>query len=672
MSRRVEIRDVHSWLLAMSLSLFGCVQPTLEGRVCRSGADCVDDFRCALAICTPPPKNPSPRRLITEECPRFIGGDAAGAIDEALLTDAERIIIIGSILPLTRDGVADVVIEAREAAIALGLTELNRNGGVHGRRIVALSCNSDADTAVGLRAATHLANAGIAVVVGEQSSSRTLQLVQGALLPAGVLTIAPSATSVDLTTLDDDGLLVRTTVSDASQGALLGQLLDDVGATRVTVLAANDSYGTTLAEKLQQTFCTTDGACVGDDTFIVTRFDAGAGAAAADDVDVAAIVARASDSVVVVGEVAQVRALLARVGPAVPQARLVVTDTARRPDLLAGPELLPFSVVTRIVGTAPTALSAGDKADLLRTALLPEHRDASFVSHAYDAAVVAGLLYATVPPPTLHPTGKTLAGGLSRLTATAAPVVSTIGATDGVRDVARGIETLEAGDDINLNGASGPLDFDENGDVSGDLELWRVCPDAGVDQLTSLGTALSADGTFTSLELECSCLLPQLQCAANQLCLRPSIDPTERCFAPCDTEDETCTTTAGVAGICVSIEERLACTDVVQQYQRCAADAPCAGGFCLPIADTGFSQCERMCGSGTLCGTLSEAAASERCGCDAGDDCASDVGVRFGTAEVEALCTKLTAVGDPCSTATSPRILCSFPQACREGFCAAP
>ena len=33
---------------------------------------------------------------------------------------------------------------------------------------------------------------------------------------------------------------------------------------------------------------------------------------------------------------------------------------------------------------------------------------------------------------------------------------------------------IAEGKDINYEGASGPVDFDENGDVSGPIEIWTV------------------------------------------------------------------------------------------------------------------------------------------------------------------------------------------------------
>ena len=44
----------------------------------------------------------------------------------------------------------------------------------------------------------------------------------------------------------------------------------------------------------------------------------------------------------------------------------------------------------------------------------------------------------------------------------------------GVDGIKRALELIAAGQDINYEGAAGPVDFDENGDVVGPIEIWKV------------------------------------------------------------------------------------------------------------------------------------------------------------------------------------------------------
>jgi branched-chain amino acid transport system substrate-binding protein len=44
----------------------------------------------------------------------------------------------------------------------------------------------------------------------------------------------------------------------------------------------------------------------------------------------------------------------------------------------------------------------------------------------------------------------------------------------GVDGIARALELIADGEDINYEGAGGSQDFDENGDVSSTIEIWKI------------------------------------------------------------------------------------------------------------------------------------------------------------------------------------------------------
>ncbi len=514
----------------------------LSGRVCQSDDDCVDGHRCRLEVCLTDAEHPPVDRLLTETCPRVIGEDVNGAVDVDDVVDATRFGLVGVLLPLTRGGVVDAVGLAREEAAGLALTEINRNGGVHRRTLVGLSCNSDADVGIAAEAALHLAEAGVPVVVGEQSSSTTLATFTEVLFPAGVMMVAPSATSVDLTPLRDNGLLVRTTVADDRQGQVLGEFttrqrrehvnnsptpeergfgefLVDEGFTSVALISVDDSYGQTLADATRQILCASL-SCSNPNAYfratLAPNADAADVAAVVDDVLAMPVPAQA---VVMLGQAAQVRPLVEGIGAGNLSAVLVVSDAARRDALFDEPTPLAPAIANRVLGTAPAQRLSGTAFEVLRGELSPQARDQSFVAHAYDAAIVAGLVHAASPSAN-HPTGAVLSAGLARLTDTDAPLLHTIGSTNGTRDVAAAIAALEAGDSINLEGTSGPLDFDAAGDVSGDIELWRRClTPTGLPAIASLGVALSAGGDSAAVDTDCRCEFVEVGCAAGEVCV---------------------------------------------------------------------------------------------------------------------------------------------------------
>ena len=44
----------------------------------------------------------------------------------------------------------------------------------------------------------------------------------------------------------------------------------------------------------------------------------------------------------------------------------------------------------------------------------------------------------------------------------------------GRAEIARALELIANGEDINYNGAGGDIEFDENGDVVGTIEIWTI------------------------------------------------------------------------------------------------------------------------------------------------------------------------------------------------------
>ena len=100
-------------------------------------------------------------------------------------------------------------------------------------------------------------------------------------------------------------------------------------------------------------------------------------------------------------------------------------------------------------------------------------RDASaqsFLAHSYDAIYALALATAWASGQEGELNGTTLAQGLAQLSSPDAEIT----AVEAVNFSALQ-KALLAGEAVNLDGASGPLDFDPaTGDVTGVIELWRV------------------------------------------------------------------------------------------------------------------------------------------------------------------------------------------------------
>jgi len=85
-------------------------------------------------------------------------------------------------------------------------------------------------------------------------SGETTASLQNAAIPNGMVMISPSATSPALSTVEDNGLFFRTSPSDARQGQVMADILNDRGVKEVAVTYTNNDYGKGLADSFQAAY----------------------------------------------------------------------------------------------------------------------------------------------------------------------------------------------------------------------------------------------------------------------------------------------------------------------------------------------------------------------------------------------------------------------------------
>ena len=90
-------------------------------------------------------------------------------------------------------------------------------------------------------------------IVGTISTAVCLSTID-TIVQAEVPMIAPACTSPQLSSYKDDGYFFRTAAASDVQGAILAQLAYDDGARKVAMLSVNNSYGQPIAETFTETF----------------------------------------------------------------------------------------------------------------------------------------------------------------------------------------------------------------------------------------------------------------------------------------------------------------------------------------------------------------------------------------------------------------------------------
>ncbi len=95
---------------------------------------------------------------------------------------------------------------------------------------------------------------GVKGILGGDCSGVTGAVLQNVARPNGMVMISPSATSPALSTAEDDGLFFRTAPSDAREGEIAAQILQEHGVKTIALTYSNSDYGKGLAEAISTSF----------------------------------------------------------------------------------------------------------------------------------------------------------------------------------------------------------------------------------------------------------------------------------------------------------------------------------------------------------------------------------------------------------------------------------
>ena len=111
------------------------------------------------------------------------------------------------------------------------------------------------DSAAAVAAAERLVTADrVNAIVGGDCSGVTIATLQQVAKPNGIVMISPSATSPALSSIDDDGLFFRTAPSDARQGEVVADILQEMDFHEAAMTYTNNDYGKGLADSITANF----------------------------------------------------------------------------------------------------------------------------------------------------------------------------------------------------------------------------------------------------------------------------------------------------------------------------------------------------------------------------------------------------------------------------------
>ncbi len=192
-------------------------------------------------------------------------------------------------------GPIESLAEPMAKAAELAMAEVTESGMLlDGAKVTPMRADTGCiDNGAATSGAERLIAEGVNGIVGGDCSGVTGAILQNVAIPNGMVMISPSATSPGLSTVEDNDLFFRTSPSDAREGQVMAEVLQDRGIKSIALTYTNNDYGKGLADAIKTSF-----EAVGGEVTIVTSHEDGKGDYSA---EVGALAAAGGDILVVAG-----------------------------------------------------------------------------------------------------------------------------------------------------------------------------------------------------------------------------------------------------------------------------------------------------------------------------------------------------------------------------------
>ena len=300
-------------------------------------------------------------------------------------------------------------------------------------------------------------------VIGPNCSGATNGMAQSVTIPAGVVMLSDTATAPMISDLDDNDLVFRVAPSDAYQGRSLAEHAWEQGYRKLAVTYANDDYNSGLAGVFSAAFAELGGTITGNEAHEPGKASY-----------------RAELATLAAGE-AEGLALFAYFGSSGITILRNSLENALFGKFLGADGMMDTSVIEQIgadnlrgnIMLSQPASDTGESYKAFAAAFeaTDNSPDAPFVAHGYDIAFLAALA--------IEKAGSADRGMIS---AALRDVANAPGHGHSPRRVGEGQGSHRGRRGTsNYEGASGAIEFDENGDVAGTYSLNIVGEDGTWD-----------------------------------------------------------------------------------------------------------------------------------------------------------------------------------------------
>lgn len=379
------------------------------------------------------------------------GGDAEAGPPPDQAASGDGVLTFGYVLPET--GPLAVLGPPQIEALGYAISEINAAGGVLGQEVPAVVGGDEADqAAVAQQSTDRVLAAGVDAVIGAAASGQSLAIIDR-ITGAEVVQCSGSNTAPNFTDYDDGGFYVRTAPSDALQGPVLADTIIGDGHSTVAIVARADDYGAGLAAATADTLEEVGATVAVNQTYDpnTQNFDA----------LVQQVQGAQPDAVVVIAfeEGAQILQGLIEAGLGPDSVGVFGADGVRIEELGT---LVDPNNPAAIAGFKGTAPASADNPEFLAglQEFAPDLSETQFAPQVFDCVNIIAL-------------AAEVAG--SDDPATFAPeIVGVTGGGTPCSSFAECRDLIADGEDVDYQGASGPLDFVDAGEpATASIEIYE-------------------------------------------------------------------------------------------------------------------------------------------------------------------------------------------------------
>lgn len=377
--------------------------------------------------------------------------------------DVECPVKVGSIYPTS--GPMGLVGQRIAESTQFAVEVMNEAGGVKGCEVDLLLRDTQGDSKVGVDAAKNLVDVeGVKVLLGAVSSGVSLPVLTSVAVPSKVVQVSCCSSSPSFTALAEegktDGYWFRTYATSRTQAAVGAKVTADRGYQNTAVIYVNTDFGVHAAEQYKKDLERLGGTVTAMVPYAEKQqsYRAEVTKALEGEPDSLYLVAFPVDGATLTREWISLGGT----------SQLVVNNSLRSKDYL---EAVGAEYLKDVVGydSAQPRVESVDSFNEMFQARFDSPPDGPGLHSSFDAAIVAMLA--------MESAGELTGDAIrQQIRAVTNPEGEPVGPT--VEGLQKAKELIAEGKAIRYVGATGPLQFDKNGDVSAPKLVWQFNDEA--------------------------------------------------------------------------------------------------------------------------------------------------------------------------------------------------